>query len=72
VLYGVLQERLMTQPWGPTHELFPHSAFVVLSNRLLTMLVLALHSAAAGHSFVPVAPLQSYCAVSGSNMLSTL
>jgi len=72
VLYGVLQERVMTKGWGPQQELFPYSSFLVLSNRLLTVLVLITHSAFARHSFVPVAPLRSYCLVSASNMVSTL
>jgi adenosine 3'-phospho 5'-phosphosulfate transporter B2 len=72
VLYGVLQERVMTKGWGPQQELFPYSSFLVLSNRLLTVLVLIGHSVAAGHTFIPVAPLRSYCLVSASNMVSTL
>lgn len=72
VLYGVLQERVMTRGWGPQQELFPYSSFLVLSNRLLTVLVLVAHSAAFGHTFIPVAPLRSYCLVSASNMVSTM
>lgn len=72
VLYGVLQERVMTKGWGPHQELFPYSSFLVLSNRLLTVLVLIGHSMYSGHTFIPVAPLRSYCLVSASNMVSTL
>jgi adenosine 3'-phospho 5'-phosphosulfate transporter B2 len=72
VLYGVLQERVMTRGWGPQEELFPYSSFLVLSNRLLTVLVLIGHSVLTGQTFIPVAPLRSYCLVSGSNMVSTL
>jgi adenosine 3'-phospho 5'-phosphosulfate transporter B2 len=72
VLYGVLQERVMTRGWGPEQELFPYSSFLVLSNRLLTVLVLVVHSMATQQSFMPVAPLRSYCLVSLSNMVSTL
>lgn len=72
VLYGVLQERVMTKGWGHQGELFPYSSFLVLSNRLLCVLVLILHSLWARNTFVPVAPLRSYCLVSASNMVSTL
>jgi adenosine 3'-phospho 5'-phosphosulfate transporter B2 len=72
VLYGVLQERVMTKGWGPQQELFTYSSFLVLSNRLLTVAVLISHSALSGHTFIPVAPLRSYCLVSLSNMVSTL
>lgn len=72
VIYGVLQERVMTKGWGPQQELFPYSSFLVLSNRLFCVMVLVAHSLYTGQSFTPVAPLRSYCLVSASNMLSTL
>lgn len=74
LVYGVLQERVMTRAYGSDddREVFPYSAFLVLCNRLLTVAILAAHSKACGLSFVPVAPVQSYCMVSASNMLSTL
>lgn len=57
---------------GSNRELFPHSAFLVLCNRLLTVLVLVVHSHMRGLTFAPVAPVHAYCMVSASNMLSTL
>jgi adenosine 3'-phospho 5'-phosphosulfate transporter B2 len=76
VVYGLLQERVMTRGWGAAQERFANtaadSAFLVLSNRLVTLAALALHSWRAGHSWVPAAPLRSYCLVSASNMVSTL
>ncbi|WIA14642.1 hypothetical protein OEZ85_003146 [Tetradesmus obliquus] len=57
---------------GSNRELFPHSAFLVLCNRLLTVLVLVVHSHVRGLTFAPVAPVHAYCMVSASNMLSTL
>ena len=33
--YGVLQERIMTQPYGEEKELFKYSVFLVLNNRLV-------------------------------------
>eukprot|EP00879_Flechtneria_rotunda_P028066 GHRR01030144.1.p1 GENE.GHRR01030144.1~~GHRR01030144.1.p1 ORF type:complete len:305 (+),score=36.98 GHRR01030144.1:172-1086(+) len=74
LIYGVLQERVMTRGWGggDSHEHFPHSAFLVLCNRLLTVLVLVVHMVACGHSCTLTAPVKSYCMVSASNMVSTL
>lgn len=74
LVYGILQERVMTRAYGTGNhkEVFPYSAFLVLCNRLLTVAILAVHSRAYGLSFMPVAPIQSYCMVSASNMLSTL
>jgi adenosine 3'-phospho 5'-phosphosulfate transporter B2 len=74
LIYGVLQERVMTRSWGTgnSKELFPHSAFLVLSNRLLTVAVLLAHSSICGHSIIPAAPIKAYCMVSASNMVSTL
>eukprot|EP00775_Hariotina_reticulata_P012014 gene12014-12158_t len=74
LIYGVLQERVMTRSWGSGNnkELFPHSAFLVLSNRLLTVAVLLAHSTICRHSIVPAAPIKAYCMVSASNMISTL
>ncbi|KAF6255757.1 UAA transporter family-domain-containing protein [Scenedesmus sp. NREL 46B-D3] len=74
LVYGALQERVMTRSYGTgsNKELFPHSAFLVLCNRMLTVLALVVHSRISGLSFVPVAPVHAYCLVSASNMLSTL
>jgi solute carrier family 35 (adenosine 3'-phospho 5'-phosphosulfate transporter), member B2 len=74
LIYGVLQERVMTRAWGEgdSAELFPHSAFLVLCNRLLTVIALAAAALVRGSSLAPVAPLRAYCLVSASNMLSTL
>eukprot|EP00878_Enallax_costatus_P013737 GHUV01014366.1.p1 GENE.GHUV01014366.1~~GHUV01014366.1.p1 ORF type:complete len:295 (+),score=56.74 GHUV01014366.1:194-1078(+) len=73
LVYGVLQERVMTRGYGSgsDKEHFPYSAFLVLCNRLLTVVLLIVHSKAYGLSFIAKAPIQSYCMVSASNMLST-
>lgn len=39
VFYGLLQERIMTQPYGDEGEIFKSSAFLVLSNRLVAMAI---------------------------------
>lgn len=39
VFYGLLQERIMTQPYGPDDEMFKSSAFLVLSNRVVAMII---------------------------------
>lgn len=35
LVYGVLQERIMTQPYGEEKEHFKYSVFLVLNNRLV-------------------------------------
>jgi len=39
VFYGLLQERIMTQPYGLEGEIFKNSAFLVLNNRIVAMLI---------------------------------
>lgn len=39
ILYGVIQERIMTRPYGETEpELFQNSLFLVLNNRIITVI----------------------------------
>ena len=40
LVYGVLQERIMTQPYGEEKELFKFSVFLVLNNRMVRMCIL--------------------------------
>lgn len=69
VAYGILQERIMQEPFGG--EAFSYSLFLVLCNRILTCSValsmLLLH----GQDLRPVAPIYSYAAVSVSNTVAT-
>lgn len=69
LLYGVLQERIMAEPFGG--ERFTHSLLLVLCNRLTTCAVSLIVLAVKGQDARPQAPLYAYAAVSLSNVVST-
>lgn len=71
VLYGVLQERIMTRPYGDEEEHFKYSVFLVLNNRVISMLTAAMVLAIRGGQVTPGAPLYKYAAVSFSNVIAT-
>ncbi|KAK9839493.1 hypothetical protein WJX81_005583 [Elliptochloris bilobata] len=71
MLYSVLQERIMTQPYGVNKEFFTHSLFLVLCNRLLTVTLALGLLLAFGQGLRPVAPPYSYALVSLSNVAAT-
>ncbi|KAL5229914.1 hypothetical protein ABZP36_028690 [Zizania latifolia] len=71
LVYGVLQEKIMTVPYGAEKEFFRYSLFLVFCNRITTSMVSALVLMASKKSLDPVAPLQKYCVVSVSNILTT-
>ncbi|PNH08754.1 UDP-galactose/UDP-glucose transporter 5 [Tetrabaena socialis] len=76
MVYGILQERLMTIPFGgkgQQQEVFNYSLFLVLSNRLTAcaVSVLLLTYDGSYHELRPVAPAWSYLGVSASNVLAT-
>lgn len=72
LVYGVLQERIMTVGFGPNKsELFEHSIFLVLCNRLCTCVLAFAYIAASEPSIVPAAPWHSYASVSCSNVIAT-
>mmetsp|Transcript_35956 Transcript_35956/g.90358 ORF Transcript_35956/g.90358 Transcript_35956/m.90358 type:complete len:304 (-) Transcript_35956:843-1754(-) len=71
LLYGVLQERVMVEPFGEEQEYFKFSLFLVLCNRLSTMMVAMIGCLVYREGLVPVAPLWNYCAVSISNVVAT-
>jgi solute carrier family 35 (adenosine 3'-phospho 5'-phosphosulfate transporter), member B2 len=70
-VYGVLQERMMTVGFGPNRELFKSSLFMVFCNRLLTSGISLLVALMQPDSVRPVAPLQSYAAVSFANLVAS-
>ncbi|BBN05948.1 solute carrier family 35 (adenosine 3'-phospho 5'-phosphosulfate transporter), member B2 [Marchantia polymorpha subsp. ruderalis] len=71
VLYGLLQERIMSAPYGAEKEYFRYSLFIVLCNRVLTSIATATIVLVKGRDIAPVAPVYKYGAVSISNVLST-
>ena len=77
-IYGVLQERLMTIPYGGTTEepenaeMFTSSVFLVLMNRLLTVCISALGIVLTGDSFRTSTPLNLYASIAFSNLVTTV
>eukprot|EP00899_Mesostigma_viride_P022885 jgi/Mesvir1/3781/Mv08188-RA.1 len=69
--YGVLQERIMTRPYGTEGAMFKYSLFLVLCNRLFTCAVALSVLVARRGSVKPVAPVYKYAAVSLSNVAAT-
>jgi hypothetical protein len=73
ITYGVMQERIMTHPYGPAHDTFPSSLLLVFVNRLLTVVVAgATLLATGGHSSTGQSPAAyNYVGVSCANVLAT-
>jgi len=70
VLYGLLQERIMTVPFGG--ELFTVSAFLVLCNRVCNVLYAGSMIAINGEEFQNKAPIWKYLIISLSNVAATV
>ncbi|KAL2508487.1 UDP-galactose/UDP-glucose transporter 5B [Forsythia ovata] len=71
VIYGVLQEKIMRVPYGPSKEYFKYSLFIVFCNRITTSSVAAGVLLAHKNALDPVAPLYKYSVVSVANILTT-
>eukprot|EP00850_Spirogloea_muscicola_P011432 SM000071S21056 [mRNA] locus=s71:155439:158818:- [translate_table: standard] len=71
MIYGVLQEKIMTIPYGVEGEKFSYSLFIVLCNRVLTCAVAAGVLLLRQQSLAPVAPVYKYAGVSLSNVVAT-
>eukprot|EP00241_Pyramimonas_parkeae_P006333 CAMPEP_0114252636 /NCGR_PEP_ID=MMETSP0058-20121206/15944_1 /TAXON_ID=36894 /ORGANISM="Pyramimonas parkeae, CCMP726" /LENGTH=390 /DNA_ID=CAMNT_0001366587 /DNA_START=36 /DNA_END=1208 /DNA_ORIENTATION=+ len=71
ILYGLLQERIMTQPYGEAQERFTHSVFIVLNNRFVSTCVAFLVLKMKRLPTAPVAKWWEYCCVSLSNVVAT-
>jgi len=69
-LYGVLQERIMSEPYGGT-AYFKVSVFLVLCNRLVAIVYAVSMTWCKGEEYVNKAPLWKYFAVSISNVCAT-
>eukprot|EP00803_Ostreobium_quekettii_P002481 evm.model.scf_859EXC.4 EVM.evm.TU.scf_859EXC.4 scf_859EXC:29963-31069(-) len=73
IIYGVLQERIMTVPFGPRGALFRHSLFLVLCNRVVAALMaLAWTCFRPRRDLAPTAPLIGYGAVSLANVVASM
>jgi len=73
VLYGILQERIMTRPYvhGRDGDYFKHSLLIVLLNRLLTCLAALATHLVKRERIRPLAPISAYALVSFSNVVAT-
>lgn len=71
VCYSILQERIMTVPFGQNDNRFTWSVFLVLCNRLMTCILALGALRIQKTSLHPQAPLTSYAAVSFSNVIAT-
>jgi len=69
LLYGVLQERIMTRPYDGVK--FHNSAYLVLNNRVVAMLTAIIMIKLRGEQLINIAPLYNYAGVSVSNVVST-
>lgn len=71
VVYGVLQERMMTVGFGQKQELFSWSLFIVFCNRLLTCIISFGLLVIQRKAIRPVAPIPAYAAVSFGNLVAS-
>jgi len=71
VIYGILQERIMTAPYGDPPLRFTDSVFLVFCNRFVAFVFAICMVAGKGESFVNSAPLWKYLAVSFSNVYAS-
>lgn len=69
VIYGILQERIMTQPYNG--QTFSSSVFLVLCNRLAAVGFALIFATIRGESLVNQAPLWKYAVVSLSNVFAS-
>jgi adenosine 3'-phospho 5'-phosphosulfate transporter B2 len=65
------QERIVTIGFGTQQEIFSHSIFLVLCNRIFTCSLALLYLFAARTAAAPAAPLRAYAAVSLTNVIAT-
>mmetsp|Transcript_85513 Transcript_85513/g.227175 ORF Transcript_85513/g.227175 Transcript_85513/m.227175 type:complete len:370 (-) Transcript_85513:25-1134(-) len=69
--YGVIQERIMSEPYDGTSEFFRVSVFLVLCNRIVAIVYAVVMVSLKGESFVNSAPIWKYLAISLSNVAAT-
>uniref|UniRef100_A0A7S1VK03 Uncharacterized protein n=1 Tax=Sexangularia sp. CB-2014 TaxID=1486929 RepID=A0A7S1VK03_9EUKA len=75
LLYGVVQERIMTKPYGMDADgnpiFFKNTAFLVFNNRVVTMTIAVFLALRSGESLRNQAPLSNYFGASISNFAAT-
>lgn len=72
LLYGVLQERLMSFPYGVEQEHFDSSAFPVLINRIVTSISTAVIILCLRDTFTPACRITEFCKISLFNVCGTV
>lgn len=71
LVYGILQERIMTVPWGDEAEMFSSSAFLVLNNRFVAILMSLAILLWTKQTLAPAAPINKYFGIALSNTGAT-
>jgi hypothetical protein len=69
--YGYVQERIMTSTWDGIGGAQISSLFLVMCNRVVSLMVAVTAILINRESFLPGAPFSSYLAISFSNMMAT-
>jgi len=72
IMYGILQERIMTVPFDEEGTMFTNSAFLVLNNRVVAALCALFILYYRGEEIKPAAPIWKFSGISISNSLATL
>jgi len=72
IIYGYVQERIMTRPWGEKQFWMNNSMFLVMCNRI-TSLGVAVFAimVKSGETLKPTAPIKSYMVISMANCMAT-
>eukprot|EP00210_Caulerpa_lentillifera_P005809 g5555.t1 len=71
MVYGILQEGIMTLPFGPEKARFRHTLFLVLINRLIACSFALVFVIFSEDQLEPVAPITSYSVISFANIISS-
>jgi adenosine 3'-phospho 5'-phosphosulfate transporter B2 len=71
VVYGLLQERIMSQPYGDPPSTFGDSVFLVFCNRVFALIFAACMAKGSGDTLANKAPLWKYLAISFSNVYAS-
>jgi len=71
VVYGIIQERIMSMPYGDPAVYFTDSVFLVFCNRFVAFLFACVMVGVKGESYVNAAPFWKYLAISFSNVYAS-
>jgi adenosine 3'-phospho 5'-phosphosulfate transporter B2 len=71
VIYGLLQERIMSIPYGDPPVLFQDSVFLVFCNRAVAVVFACFMVGLKGESYANAAPFWKYLAISFSNVYAS-